>query len=143
MKTIKNYLKTSMSIGLVTMALFIFAFAGQINEGNSSSMPSDATAPVNGKTYYGFCDVSLGEGSELKRVVSSVFPVDSETYHVAVQNSFYAYVKANFEDARASASCFTTISSYQKADDRRNEFIGNLRSKEYTVHTVTWSYAGD
>lgn len=100
---------------------------------SSSEVPRD--------TYYGYCVVKIGDSDELKMVVSSIFSNEGYDHSVGAQNSFYEYVNANFSDAVSRPSCNTAIDNYQDAIDRRNSYIGQLRRRDWTVYTVSWSYS--
>lgn len=144
MKTIKNCLKRSIFTGLAAMAMFTFVFAGQIHENNKSSELSNTTSATNGDTAYGFCTHQIGGTRRLEVVVSSVFQIDPDISATGVENSFFDYTKANFDvEPGPSPSCYTTIKTYQKAVDMRNEAIAGYRYRDWTVRSVTWSYDGD
>lgn len=100
------------------------------------------TVQADDQLSYAYCSTSFGESTNLKWVVSSVFRVKAGTYHVGVRNSFSSYIKAEFGEPN-SPICSVTFDSYQEAQDSRNDQIGDLRRRDWTVYTVHWAYRGD
>ena len=96
-----------------------------------------------GQQQYGYCSTSYGESTNLKYVVSSVFKIRNDVYHVGVENSFRSYVNAEFGALSDSPNCSIRYDSYQDAADERNDLISEYRNEGKDFRTVHWSYRGD
>ena len=92
---------------------------------------------------YGYCMVNVGSRGDKVKVVSTVYRVRRNTYHVGIQNSFRDYVDANFAaGADSTPSCGASTETWQEAEDERNRSVGRLRGDGWTVHAVNWAYHG-
>lgn len=91
---------------------------------------------------YGWCMASEPTYGRY-HLFSSVFRVAEGTYHVGVQNSFLSFAQAY--DGRAygvPASCSVTFSTWQEAEDDKNQWMARKRSLGHGVSWTNWSYHG-
>lgn len=95
------------------------------------------TAQANEQTEYRYCQVSIKGTTS---VVSTIFRTQGKTYNLGY--SFKLHIDAEFGEYPNVVYC-PVFKTYQDAQNARNSEVGDLRRKDWTVHTVQWSYRGD
>jgi hypothetical protein len=136
----KDKMKTNMYVKMKSMLLAAIILSGSVVFAPTVSASDANEGTVGLQTTYGFCSQSIYPGGKLSYVVSSVFPIrDWRSAGQGVANSFRGFVDANYGNARGTSNCFTTIASYQDAENERNRTISNHR-QNHDVIVVRWSY---
>lgn len=106
----------------------------------AASGPSAPPAAQN--VSYGYCMASEPDYGRY-HLFSTVFTVRSGTYHVGVQNSFHSFAEAYDGRDYGSVTCGVSYSSWQEAEDDKNEWMARHRRDGDGVSLAQWSYRGD
>lgn len=102
-------------------------------------------APAQADDYdYRYCSASLrSDSGGMTYVYSTVFRVESGTYHVGIQNSFTSRIQAEYTGWDGTI-CMGPYDSWQEAEDSRNDDMASSRDRfGFAVHSVQWAYRGD
>jgi len=106
-----------------------------------------ASAPAwaeYGETVYYFCHVSQDTDDGYVYYYSATMGVDKDVYSVGIQNSFNSFVTAHYDPHVISgAICLGPYESWQDAEDKRNDDIGDTRRRDWDVVLTRWTYHGD
>ena len=101
------------------------------------------SAPVAAQDVsYGYCTASEPDYGRY-HLYSTVFRVRAGTYHVGVQNSFHSFAEAYDGRDYGSVTCGVSYSSWQEAEDDKNEWMARHRRSGHGVSLAQWSYRGD
>ncbi len=127
MKNMKNM------IGIFLLTTVFGSNAVQANESN-----------------YGFCFL-IAKNQDV--FTSEIFPVSSKITSASdaisfkqtrAEKQFESYVRVRFDDSIIVSSwCDFKYSSYQKAEDAYTDRISRMKSENYYVRSVSWSYSGN
>jgi hypothetical protein len=99
--------------------------------------PADTAQDVR----YGYCMASEPDYGRY-HLFSTVFRVPDGTYHVGVQNSFHSFAEAYDGRRFGAVSCGVTFSTWQQAEDDKNQWIARKRNLGHGVSLANWSYHG-
>lgn len=134
MKLIQVWMKNMKKIiGMVLLAATFGSNTVQANESN-----------------YGFCFL-IAENQEA--FVSTIFQVSTKITSASdaiafkqtrAEKQFESYIRANSDNPTIVSSwCNFKYSSYQQAQDAHTDRKSRMKSENYHVRSVTWSYSGN
>lgn len=99
---------------------------------------------------YGFCFL-IAKNQEV--FVSEIFQVSTKITsandaiafkQTRAEKQFESYIRANFDDPIIVSSwCNFKYSSYQQAQDAYTDRKSQMKSENYHVRSVSWSYSGN
>lgn len=102
------------------------------------------------ESNYGFCFL-IAKNQDV--FISEIFPVSSKITSASdaipfkqtrAEKQFESYIRANFDDPTLVSSwCDFKYSSYQKAQDVHTDRRSRMKSENYHVRSVSWSYSGN
>lgn len=102
-------------------------------------------APLQADDFdYRYCSASLrSDNGSMTYVYSTVFRVESGTYHVGIQNSYTSRIQAEYSGWDGTI-CMGPYDSWQEAEDSRNDDMASSRDRlGFAVHSLQWAYYGD
>jgi hypothetical protein len=102
------------------------------------------------ESNYGFCFL-IAKNQEI--FVSEIFQVSTKITsandaiafkQTRAEKQFGSYIRANFDDPTIVSSwCNFKYSSYQQAQDAHTDRRSQMKSENYHVRSVSWSYSGN